>query len=105
MTMLEQNTAEFDFTKTSDWSDYDWAKLREWLLGLLSHHEITVVFTKKDGTERTMRCTRSTKVLPPQPESVMETKRKENTNTIAAYDMEAGAWRSFTVKNIIKVTV
>ena len=103
--MLEQNTAEFDFTKTAEWTDYDWAKLREWLLGLLSHHEITVVFTKKDGTERTMRCTRSAKVLPPQPESVMETKRKENTNTIAAYDMEAGAWRSFTVKNIIKVTV
>lgn len=97
--------AEFDFDKTTDWTEYDWIKLREWLLGLLNNQEVTVSFVKKDGTERVMRCTRSAKLLPPQPESVTENKRKINTDTIAVYDMEAGGWRSFTVKNIRKVIV
>ena len=30
---------------------------REWLLGLLRDSEVTVKFTKKDGSERKMLCT------------------------------------------------
>lgn len=101
----EQKAAEFDFAKTEDWSEYDWAKLREWLLGILGHHEVTVTFTKKDGSERVMRCTRSAKLLPPQPEVVSETKRKENTTTISVYDLEQGGWRSFIIKNITKIVL
>jgi hypothetical protein len=101
----EQNQAQFNFDDSKDWTEYDWAKLREWLLGLLSNQEITVVFFKKDGTERTMRCTRSTRLIPAITESQTEVKRKESTTTIAVYDLEAAGWRSFTVKNIIKVTV
>jgi len=105
MTILEQNLAEFDFDKTTNWSDDDWVKFRKWLLGLLENQTVTIIFFKKDGTIRKMCCTRNLKLIPLQSESVNKARRKENMNTISAYDLEVNGWRSFTVKNITKITV
>ena len=63
---------------------------------------VSVVFTKKDGTERTMICTLKPDALPPQidiEESIQ--KRKPNENIISVYDMEKADWRSFRIDSII----
>jgi hypothetical protein len=54
-------------TPTTDWSDNEWNTFREWVTGILkSTPEVTVTFTKKDGTERVMKCTLDPAVLPKQ---------------------------------------
>jgi len=90
---------------TSTWTDSDWSEMRDWLKGLLPKNKITVVFTKKDGTERTMLCTTNPELIPQQLEESTEPKRqkKENLNTIAVYDLEKNSWRSFTLKSIKSV--
>lgn len=99
---------------TSKWTDDDWSEMRDWLKGIMSSHVATVVFTKKDGTERTMRCTTKTDLVP---QVVHETntdntidfpttkkERKQNTNTLVAYDLDKNDWRSFVVKSIKSVS-
>jgi len=58
---------------------------------------ITVVFTKVDGTERTMKCTLNREYLPEQTDiQEHETKSKTKPDTsIAVWDVEKEAWRSF----------
>lgn len=65
---------------------------------------VQVVFTKKDGTERTMLCTTS-KILVPQEElkeDFAETKkqRKINPDVMPVYDLDAKAWKSFRWNSI-----
>jgi ABC-type sugar transport system ATPase subunit len=90
---------------TSTWTDSDWVEMRDWLRGLLAKNKITVVFTKKDGTERTMLCTTNYEMIPQIVEESSEPKRqkKENLDTLAVYDLEKKGWRSFTVKSIKSV--
>jgi hypothetical protein len=90
---------------TSTWTDSDWAEMRDWLKALLTKNKIKVVFTKKDGTERTMLCTTNQELIPQIVEESTEPKRqkKENLDTLAVYDLEKKGWRSFTVKSIKSV--
>lgn len=87
------------------WTDKDWSKFSKWLKGILKVGDAKVTFTKKDGTERIMRCTLDPKNLPPAPvtEGEVKKERKVNTDTMAVYDMEAKGWRSFTLKSIKRV--
>jgi len=84
-------------------------EFQEWLKGLL-HDEhaknLCVVFTKKDGSERSMRCTLVESRIPsektPQP--------KENSTTFAGsairvFDEEKQEWRSFRWDSIKEVRV
>jgi len=65
-----------------------------------------VTFTKKDGTERVMKCTTNpTYVLFKDP-AIVESKKERKTNeaVMPVYDMEAGHWKSFrwdSVKSIL----
>jgi len=69
---------------------------------LLHTNFVQVVFTKKDGTERTMLCTLNPSKLPPQTDLEEEIqKRKPNENVLAVYDMEKADWRSFRIDSII----
>jgi len=72
---------------------------------MLQTGPVTVTFNKKDGTERVMTCSLQPELLPVQEikESVKE--KKENTNIIGVYDLDAQGWRSFTVKNVTNVTL
>ena len=85
------------------WTDSDWDKFTEWLNGMLHVSPVTVTFTKKDGTERVMKCTLDPKELPPQPVTEGKTERKKSENTMAVYDLEAKGWRSFTIKSVKRV--
>ena len=74
--------------------------LKTWLTQQLHESTLTVVFTKKDGTERTMRCTTSSELVPQttQPESKKD--RKLNESTIAVYDLDAASWKSFRIASL-----
>lgn len=64
---------------------------------------VKVVFTKKDGTDRTMLATLNEDLIPEDKRPKGTGKKVTNSNTIAVYDVEADGWRSFnydTVKEI-----
>lgn len=74
-------------------------EFREWLDEYLSENTLTVQFTKKDGTERTMKCTRNFASIPSdkQPKSSIE---KTTTDAVRVFDVEIQDWRSFNISNI-----
>jgi len=57
-----------------------------------------IVFTKKNGDKREMRCTLEASMLPPQlplEEGQEKQTRKVNPDVLAVFDLEAQGWRSF----------
>ena len=85
------------------WSDKDWDKFTVWLKEMLQVSPVTVTFTKKDGSERVMNCTLQPSELPPQVVNENKKERKKSDDTLAVYDLDAKAWRSFTIKSIKNV--
>lgn len=65
--------------------------------------EVKIVFTKADGTERTMLCTLKPEYLPEdQRESLVgKTERKKNPDVLAVYDLEKNGWRSFRYDSVL----
>ena len=63
-------------------------------LAILAAGPALVTFTKKDGTDRTMRCTRNPDLLPAGAVRGTDT-RKDQGNLIAVWDLDAGAWKGF----------
>lgn len=90
-------------TITSTWTDEDWDKFSVWLKGMLKVDIGTITFTKKDGTERVMKCTLNPEKLPPAPVTENKKERKVNDDVMAVYDIEAEGWRSFTLKSVTRV--
>lgn len=92
---------------TAHWTDNDWSKFSTWLKGMLKVSDVKVTFTKKDGTERVMRCTLDPKQLPPAPVTEGEVKkgRRFNDDVMAVYDLESQGWRSFTLKSVKSVAL
>jgi len=60
-----------------------------------------VVFTKVDGTERTMVCSLSNQLLPEVSDKESKAKVVENPDVIQVYDLEVEGWRSFRVDSVI----
>jgi len=73
---------------------------RQELVSKLKTGEVSVTFTKKDGTERVMKCTLDEGVVP-----AVETKgtKKSNDEVLAVWDTEKNAWRSFRIDSIKNV--
>ena len=104
METLEVLTTPYHPTK--DWEDKDWNKFTKWLNSMLKVTDMTVTFTKKDGTERVMKCTLQPDVLPVvevKPLAEGKQPRKESTTSIRVYDLELKDWRSFTTNSITRV--
>ena len=59
----------------------------------------TGTFTKKDGTERIMKCTLQEEYLP---ETVGEV-RKKNEDSLAVYDLDVEGWRSFRWDSVKRI--
>lgn len=94
--------------------------MRDWVRSLLNAQEITVTFTKADGTDRDMKCTLNWDLMPPAPHKVQtgpvdgivtesaKKPRKEpkepDPGVIKVYDLEAQAWRSFRMDRLKKIT-
>ena len=96
-------------------------QIRSWVRGLLTNSEISVTFTKADGTDREMLCTLDGSRIPvsvtkpvvlttstaPVDGIVRESKkpRKEpDPHSIRVFDLEKQEWRSFRFDRLKKVT-
>ena len=80
------------------------AELKE----IIQNNIVTVVFTKVDGTERSMKCTLLPEYLPQTysngAQLLQEAEvRQENPNTLSVWDLEANSWRSFRCDSVQKV--
>ena len=73
------------------------------LLQSLSEREVVVTFTKKDGSERVMKCTRNLSSIPSdmQPKGTMQ--KVEESDNIRVFDVEQQGWRSFNFTNLVSV--
>ncbi len=67
--------------------------MKAFIMHSLRNFVTTINFTKKDGTERTMRCTLMESALP-QRDSDAEVK-PHSPDVQPVWDVEAQAWRSF----------
>ena len=71
---------------------------RKELIGKLKEGDVSVTFTKKDGSERVMKCTLKEDVIPS-----VESSKKENVGVVVVWDTEKNAWRSFRMDSITNV--
>lgn len=71
---------------------------RKELIGKLKEGDVSVTFTKKDGTERVMKCTLKEDVVPS-----VESSKKENVGVVVVWDTEKKSWRSFRMDSITNV--
>ena len=75
---------------------------RDLLKTMLREGVLDVLFVKKDGTERKLKCTLRSDLLPTNDSVDDSTKtRKENTEVLQVYDLENDGWRSFRLDSII----
>jgi hypothetical protein len=87
-------------------NEADLKLFKKWLKSHLKFGPVTVTFTKKDGTERIMKCTTNpTYILFKEP-ALVESKREKkiNEDVMPVYDMEAGHWKSFRWDSIKSVS-
>jgi len=98
-------------------NEKDSKQFQKWLRSHLKFGPVTVIFTKKDGTERVMKCTTSTSLVPidlteekhytntdnpidfPKPKK----EKKVNEDVMPVYDLESKAWKSFRWDSIKSV--
>ena len=75
---------------------------REWLLGLLRDSEVTVKFTKKDGSERKMLCTLAENKIPGE-KSPKNSGKTKSDEALAVFDLEKQSWRSFRFDSVKEI--
>ena len=68
---------------------------RKWLLSLLGTEVVEIEFTKKDGTDRVMKCTLQEDYLPEVDGMIVFEKDRWKKDAIAVFDIEKDGWRSF----------
>lgn len=64
---------------------------------------VSVVFTKADGTERTMLCTKNAEVIAEQytaPEKKTDRSREVKAGLMVVFDLEKNEWRSFKLDSV-----
>lgn len=95
-------------------SEKDVKLFKKWLKSHLAYGPTTVIFTKKDGTERVMNCTTNSELVPAEPiVEAHETNtdnpidfpkpKKVNEDVMRVYDLDAKGWRSFRWDSIKQV--
>ena len=87
-------------------NEKDTKLFKKWLRSHLKYGPVTVTFTKKDGSERIMRCTTNpTYIMFKEPASVESKREKKiNEDVMPVFDMEAGHWKSFRWDSIKSVS-
>jgi hypothetical protein len=87
-------------TVDEEWTDEGAELFFDRIKEMLREQEIKITFTKKDGTERVMRCTLDPAKLPVQEITETNANRKVSTETMAVFDLDVQGWRSFTKKSV-----
>ena len=77
------------------------SEVRQSVIDNLKNEVATIRFTKKDGTERVMKATLMSTILPDFIESDKpKTTKKVNEEVVACFDIEAKAFRSFRLDSV-----
>ena len=71
----------------------------DYLKNALHNGVVSVLFIKKDGTERKMLCTLKTDMLPHKEDTLKPV--HSNPDILAVWDVEKEDWRSFRYDSII----
>ena len=79
-------------------------KSKESLQNLLRSFVATITFTKKDGTERVMKCTLKQDIAIPH-ERKTDRVKEPKEDMLPVWDLDQGAWRTITVPNILSVEI
>ena len=90
-------------------------QIREWVRGLLQNGEVTVTFTKADGTDRDMLCTLDHSRIPVSIAKPVQSvdgivresrrpKKEPDPHSIRVFDLQKQEWRSFRFERLKKVT-
>ena len=78
-------------------------KEKNWLLGLLRSEVVDITFTKKDGSERIMKCTLLESKIPSE-KMPKGTEKAKNDEVVPVFDIENDGWRSFRWDSIKTVS-
>jgi hypothetical protein len=82
---------------------------RDTILKDLRKNVVEVAFTKVDGEPRVMRCTLNPTLLPEKyrvdvnEQTNEKNFHKENSDVIAAWDINSRGWRSFRMDSVIHI--
>lgn len=90
------DVAELDEAWTDEGAELFFDRVKD----ILRTQELTITFTKKDGTLRVMRCTLDPNKLPVQENTNTNSTRKVSNETMVVFDLDAQGWRSFTKKSV-----
>lgn len=98
-------------TQYQDATDNEKSIMRDWIKSLLQTGNITVTFTKADGTQRDMLCTLDQSQIPvnkhPKVNMVVNERnerKRPDEHSIRVFDLEKNEWRSFRFDRLQKVT-
>ena len=83
-------------------NEIDTKEGREWLKGLLREREVTIFFTKKDGSEREMLCTLSENKIPSE-KTPKNSGKSKSDDALAVFDVKKSDWRSFRWDSVKKI--
>lgn len=75
---------------------------------LKAGNTITVTFIKKDGSERTMRATTNSKLIPAAPVTENATPKRaiaSNPDVARVFDLDISEWRSFRYESVTKLEI
>lgn len=102
-----------------NWSKEQWVNFEIWLETLLRQETVEIIFTKADGSERVMRCTKNSHIIDEglallkekqkseelTPTSTLtKTKNSDNkSGTLVVWDVDVGNWRSFRVQRLVNI--
>jgi hypothetical protein len=88
-------------------NEKDFKLFQKWLRSHLKFGPVTVTFTKKDGSERVMKCTTNPTYIMFKDPAILESKREKKVNeeVMPVYDMESNAWKSFRWDSIKSVMI
>lgn len=90
------------FSQWNNWSDDEKQHFKDWLKGVLTTEDVSVTFTKRDGSERVMKATLRENAIPVL-EKKTERTRAPNDEVISVIDAEIGEWRSIRYDSIKEV--
>jgi hypothetical protein len=88
-------------------NEKDFKLFQKWLRSHLKFGPVTVTFTKKDGSERVMKCTTNPTYIMFKNPAILESKKekKANEDVMPVYDMESSAWKSFRWDSVKSVMI
>lgn len=89
-------------------AEKEFEEFKTWTLGLLHDRntkDLCITFTKRDGTEREMRCTLVEETIPQEKQPKTAGAASTSTGSaVRVFDVEKQEWRSFRWDSVTKVS-